>query len=272
MSLTLFIVQTLNGLQLGVLLFLIAAGLTLVFGVMDFINLAHGVQYMLGAYLAVMFYGLTGNFLFALVLALLVLCNLSGVRHPGIYTILGVALWLAILNSGIHATIAGALLALARPAVRDAVRLVLAVLGLVVAVPAVRRPLGTAGEVAQLLAGLQACRLVSDVPGRDPVLHVAVGVGVALGLAAVLDPESDPGGGVSLPAVAHDRGTADGVGLPGPLQVAALNGPGVRLPLLLKGQRLEWDVRQAQGASRVADGVPVDVETARDLGVGQALT
>ncbi len=70
MSLTLFLVQSLNGLQLGVLLFLIAAGLTLVFGVMDFINLAHGVQYMLGAYLAVMFYALTGNFLFALILAL----------------------------------------------------------------------------------------------------------------------------------------------------------------------------------------------------------
>ena len=70
MSTSLLIVQTLNGLQLGVLLFLIAAGLTLVFGVMDFINLAHGVQYMLGAYFAVMFYGLTGNFLAALVLAL----------------------------------------------------------------------------------------------------------------------------------------------------------------------------------------------------------
>ncbi len=70
MSTGLLLVQTLNGLQLGVLLFLIAAGLTLVFGVMDFINLAHGVQYMLGAYLAVMFYGLTGSFLAALVLAL----------------------------------------------------------------------------------------------------------------------------------------------------------------------------------------------------------
>src|SRR5579862_7327558 len=70
MSITLLIVQILNGLQLGVLLFLIAAGLTLVFGVMDFINLAHGVQYMLGAYLAVTFYGLTGSFLAALVLAL----------------------------------------------------------------------------------------------------------------------------------------------------------------------------------------------------------
>jgi branched-chain amino acid transport system permease protein len=71
MSITLFLVQILNGLQLGVLLFLIAAGLTLVFGVMDFINLAHGVQYMLGAYLAVAFYGLTGSFLPALILALL---------------------------------------------------------------------------------------------------------------------------------------------------------------------------------------------------------
>jgi branched-chain amino acid transport system permease protein len=70
MSTTLFLVQILNGLQLGVLLFLIAAGLTLVFGVMDFINLAHGVQYMLGAYLAVAFFGLVGNFFFALVLAL----------------------------------------------------------------------------------------------------------------------------------------------------------------------------------------------------------
>ncbi len=70
MSFTLLAVQTLNGLQLGILLFLIAAGLTLVFGVMDFINLAHGVQYMLGAYLAVMGYGLTGSFWGALAVAL----------------------------------------------------------------------------------------------------------------------------------------------------------------------------------------------------------
>jgi branched-chain amino acid transport system permease protein len=70
MSLSLFLIQILNGLQLGVILFLIAAGLTLVFGVMDFVNLAHGVQYMLGAYLAVMFYGLTENFALALILAL----------------------------------------------------------------------------------------------------------------------------------------------------------------------------------------------------------
>lgn len=70
MSTSLLIVQCLNGLQLGILLFLVAAGLTLVFGVMDFINLAHGVQYMLGAYLAVMFVSLTGSFIIGLILAL----------------------------------------------------------------------------------------------------------------------------------------------------------------------------------------------------------
>jgi branched-chain amino acid transport system permease protein len=70
MNIALLFVQILNGLQLGVLLFLIAAGLTLVFGVMDFVNLAHGVQYMLGAYLAVTFLAVTGSFVAALVLAL----------------------------------------------------------------------------------------------------------------------------------------------------------------------------------------------------------
>jgi branched-chain amino acid transport system permease protein len=70
MTATLFFVQALNGLQFGLILFLIAAGLTLVFGVMDFINLAHGVQYMVGAYLAAAFSAWTGNFGLALLLAL----------------------------------------------------------------------------------------------------------------------------------------------------------------------------------------------------------
>ncbi len=70
MSATLLLVQTLNGLQFGVILFLIAAGLTLVFGVMDFINLAHGVQYMVGAYLAAAFVAWTGSFAAGLALAL----------------------------------------------------------------------------------------------------------------------------------------------------------------------------------------------------------
>ena len=67
----LFVIEVLNGMQFGILLFLVAAGLTLVFGVMNFINLAHGAQYMLGAYLAVGFYGVVGTFAGALVLALL---------------------------------------------------------------------------------------------------------------------------------------------------------------------------------------------------------
>jgi branched-subunit amino acid ABC-type transport system permease component len=70
MSATLLLVQTLNGLQFGIILFLIAAGLTLVFGVMDFINLAHGVQYMVGAYFAAAFVAWTGSFAAGLALAL----------------------------------------------------------------------------------------------------------------------------------------------------------------------------------------------------------
>ena len=69
---TLLLVQLLNGLQLGVLLFLIAAGLTLVFGVLDVINLAHGVQYMAGAYLAVLGAQWTGSFWWGLLLAAVV--------------------------------------------------------------------------------------------------------------------------------------------------------------------------------------------------------
>src|SRR5919106_3448748 len=67
---TLLLVQVLNGLQFGLILFLIAAGLTLVFGVMDFINLAHGVQYMVGAYLMAAMTGWSGSFWLGLVLAL----------------------------------------------------------------------------------------------------------------------------------------------------------------------------------------------------------
>ncbi len=67
---TLFIEQCLNGLQFGLLLFLLAAGLTLVFGIMDLVNLAHGSLYMVGAYFAATFVAWTGNFMFGVVLAL----------------------------------------------------------------------------------------------------------------------------------------------------------------------------------------------------------
>jgi branched-chain amino acid transport system permease protein len=58
----LFLEQLLNGLQLGVMLFLLAAGLTLVFGIMGLINLAHGSLYMLGAFLCASALAATGSF------------------------------------------------------------------------------------------------------------------------------------------------------------------------------------------------------------------
>jgi branched-chain amino acid transport system permease protein len=66
---TLLIEQCLNGLQFGLLLFLLAAGLTLVFGIMDLVNLAHGSLYMLGAYFAATFAVWTGSFVLGAILA-----------------------------------------------------------------------------------------------------------------------------------------------------------------------------------------------------------
>src|SRR5437763_15690778 len=63
--------QCLNGIQLGMLLFLLAAGLTLIFGIMDLVKLAHGSLYMLGAYFAATFAALTESFLAAVGLGLL---------------------------------------------------------------------------------------------------------------------------------------------------------------------------------------------------------
>ncbi len=67
----LFVEQCLNGIQLGLLLFLLAAGLTLVFGIMDLVNLAHGSLYMLGAYFAATFTGITDNFVLGILLAII---------------------------------------------------------------------------------------------------------------------------------------------------------------------------------------------------------
>ena len=70
----LLIEQCLNGLQFGLLLFLLAAGLTLVFGIMDLVNLAHGSLYMLGAFLGATFIALTGSFVVGLLLGLVATC------------------------------------------------------------------------------------------------------------------------------------------------------------------------------------------------------
>lgn len=67
---TLLLVQTLNGLQFGMMLFLFAAGLTLVLGIMNLVNLAHGSLYMIGAYLAAVLAQWTGSFVLGVLLAL----------------------------------------------------------------------------------------------------------------------------------------------------------------------------------------------------------
>jgi len=70
MSWVLIAEQSLNGLQFGLMLFLLAAGLTLVFGIMDMINLAHGSLYMLGAFIAASLVQATGSFAAGILLAI----------------------------------------------------------------------------------------------------------------------------------------------------------------------------------------------------------
>jgi branched-chain amino acid transport system permease protein len=65
MTWQLILVQLLNGIQLGMLLFLLSAGLTLVFGIMNVVNLAHGSLYMMGAYIAASVFNASGSFLLA---------------------------------------------------------------------------------------------------------------------------------------------------------------------------------------------------------------
>ncbi len=70
MDFTLLFIQTINGLQLGLLLFLVASGLTLVFGILDFVNLAHGSLYMIGAFICASLTFMIGNYLWAIIIAL----------------------------------------------------------------------------------------------------------------------------------------------------------------------------------------------------------
>src|SRR5678816_968334 len=70
MTFALLFEQLLNGLQYGVMLFLMAAGLTLVLGIMNFVNLAHGSLYMVGAYLTVAAYRWSGSYLLGVALGL----------------------------------------------------------------------------------------------------------------------------------------------------------------------------------------------------------
>src|SRR5688572_8362928 len=76
--------QALNGLSYGVLLFLLSVGLTLIFGMLDVVNLAHGAFYMLGAYAGLALIASTGNFWLALLLAPLAVGLIGALLERGV--------------------------------------------------------------------------------------------------------------------------------------------------------------------------------------------
>ncbi|GIX25658.1 MAG: branched-chain amino acid ABC transporter permease [Caldimonas sp.] len=88
MDSTTFLIQCLNSVQYGLLLFLVASGLTLIFGIMGVINLAHGSFYMIGAYLAFTLSSLTGHFALALVLGILLAVVLGYLLEWGFFSYL----------------------------------------------------------------------------------------------------------------------------------------------------------------------------------------
>ncbi len=81
-----FIIQLLNGIQYGLLLFLLAAGLTLIFGIMGVLNLAHGSFYMLGAYLAFWLTVKTGSFWMAIPIGLAVIALIGGLLEVSLFS------------------------------------------------------------------------------------------------------------------------------------------------------------------------------------------
>ncbi len=75
------LIQTINGVVTGMILALVASGLTLIFGIMDVVNFAHGELFMLGAYVGVVTFAATGNFWIALIAASLVIALLGAVIY-----------------------------------------------------------------------------------------------------------------------------------------------------------------------------------------------
>lgn len=88
MDLTTFLIQCLNSVQYGLLLFLVASGLTLIFGIMGVINLAHGSFYMIGAYMAFTLSSLTGSFVLALLLGMVLAVALGYLLEWGFFSFL----------------------------------------------------------------------------------------------------------------------------------------------------------------------------------------
>src|SRR3981081_1909324 len=150
--------QFLNGLQFGMLLFRPASGLMLVFGIMDFVNLAHGSLYMMGAYFAATFVAWTGSFVLGVVLAL------------GATLLLGMAL---------------EFIALRHLYGRDHLDQVLATFGLILFFnDAVRLIWGPAGLALPLPPWLTAPGQI--LPARGYPAHRLVAVVVALAVALML--------------------------------------------------------------------------------------
>src|SRR6185369_12179119 len=75
--LDLILIQTVNGIVTGMILALVASGLTLIFGIMDVVNFAHGELFMLGAYVGVVVFAMTGNFWIALILSTMIVAILG---------------------------------------------------------------------------------------------------------------------------------------------------------------------------------------------------
>jgi branched-chain amino acid transport system permease protein len=81
-----FFIQLLNGIQYGLLLFLLASGLTLIFGIMGVLNLAHGSFYMVGAYLAFWLSQRTGSMWLAIPLELAIVCLLGVILEATLFS------------------------------------------------------------------------------------------------------------------------------------------------------------------------------------------
>jgi branched-chain amino acid transport system permease protein len=86
MDLALILIQTLNAVQYGLLLFLVASGLTLIFGVMGVINLAHGSFYMMGAYLAFSLAAFTGNLLLTIAIGVVLSAVLGALLEWALFS------------------------------------------------------------------------------------------------------------------------------------------------------------------------------------------
>lgn len=185
METQLILIQLINGLQLGVLLFLVAAGLTLVFGIMDFVNLAHGAFYMIGAYICAMLADQTGYFLLSLVLSLPLLFLIG----------LAVEKWLASRLYSLHH-----------------LDHVLATFGLILVFDTVTHIFaGPDGEAILLPAYLNSAVSLGDI--RLPVyriLIIVVGLLVAAGLAWGVNKTR---AGMLLRAGAADREMTSALGI-----------------------------------------------------------